>query len=240
MDPSLPRSMVSPRDFAISTIIILCHLLLLDHHQGILYLLLTVRADNNSFIFRRLPRSSPSSPAPSKKGKRPASASPIRRRLLSSPLLNRRMRKSRGESSDEEGLLQDDSSTASYRDLETFQKAQLRQKVCIANIFNSQERAYSTNTRNTLKKVYENDIDKRCLQLKQRGMGISGSKPEAIRRDAQLVMHNKAPMWNESSQVYQLDFGGRVTQESAKNFQIEFRGRQVRLKRVLLAFLRKK
>lgn len=42
-----------------------------------------------------------------------------------------------------------------------------------------------------------------------------------------MVMHNKAPMWNESSQVYQLDFGGRVTQESAKNFQIEFRGRQV-------------
>ncbi|KMQ98319.1 tubby-related protein 4-like protein [Lasius niger] len=137
----------------------------------------------------KLPRSSPSSPAPSKKGKRPASASPIRRRLLSSPLLNRRMRKSRGESSDEEGLLQDDSSSTSYRDLETFQKAQLRQK------------------------------------LKQRGAGIS--KPEAIKRDAQLVMHNKAPMWNESSQVYQLDFGGRVTQESAKNFQIEFRGRQV-------------
>ena len=41
-------------------------------------------------------------------------------------------------------------------------------------------------------------------------------------------MHNKAPMWNEANQVYQLDFGGRVTQESAKNFQIEFRGNQVR------------
>jgi hypothetical protein len=40
-------------------------------------------------------------------------------------------------------------------------------------------------------------------------------------------MNNKAPMWNENSQVYQLDFGGRVTQESAKNFQIEFRGKQV-------------
>ena len=40
-------------------------------------------------------------------------------------------------------------------------------------------------------------------------------------------MHNKAPMWNENSQVYQLDFGGRVTQESAKNFQIDFRGKQV-------------
>ena len=43
----------------------------------------------------------------------------------------------------------------------------------------------------------------------------------------QFVMHNKAPLWNENSQVYQLDFGGRVTQESAKNFQIEFRGKQV-------------
>jgi len=48
-----------------------------------------------------------------------------------------------------------------------------------------------------------------------------------VRRE--FVMHNKAPMWNEMSQVYQLDFGGRVTQESAKNFQIEFRGKQVSL-----------
>lgn len=43
-----------------------------------------------------------------------------------------------------------------------------------------------------------------------------------------FTMYNKAPLWNESSQVYQLDFGGRVTQESAKNFQIEFKGKQVR------------
>lgn len=43
-----------------------------------------------------------------------------------------------------------------------------------------------------------------------------------------FLLHNKAPLWNEVSQVYQLDFGGRVTQESAKNFQIEFQGRQVR------------
>ena len=34
-------------------------------------------------------------------------------------------------------------------------------------------------------------------------------------------------LWNEQSQVYQLDFGGRVTLESAKNFQIEFNGKQV-------------
>lgn len=44
------------------------------------------------------------------------------------------------------------------------------------------------------------------------------------------VMANKQPLWNEATQVYQLDFGGRVTQESAKNFQIELEGRQVRSK----------
>ncbi|CAF0806793.1 unnamed protein product [Didymodactylos carnosus] len=40
-------------------------------------------------------------------------------------------------------------------------------------------------------------------------------------------MQNRPPIWNELSQVYQLDFGGRVTLESAKNFQIEFEGKQV-------------
>lgn len=54
--------------------------------------------------------------------------------------------------------------------------------------------------------------------------GAPGGEPRARR---QLVMHNKAPMWNENSQVYQLDFGGRVTQESAKNFQIEYHNKQV-------------
>ncbi|XP_071492040.1 tubby-related protein 4-like [Diadema antillarum] len=42
-----------------------------------------------------------------------------------------------------------------------------------------------------------------------------------------FVMHNKAPLWNENTQVYQLDFGGRVTQESAKNFQVELHNKQV-------------
>lgn len=67
------------------------------------------------------------------------------------------------------------------------------------------------------------------LQLKRGKIepnGISNS-PQAAPFRREFVMHNKAPMWNENSQVYQLDFGGRVTQESAKNFQIEFRGKQV-------------
>ncbi|PIC55284.1 hypothetical protein B9Z55_000624 [Caenorhabditis nigoni] len=41
------------------------------------------------------------------------------------------------------------------------------------------------------------------------------------------TMTNKTPFWNEQNQVYQLDFGGRVTQESAKNFQIELDTKQV-------------
>lgn len=84
---------------------------------------------------QRLPRSSPASPAPSKKGKRHQSASPIRH-ILNSPLLNRRNRKKQPiESSDDEGQTTNGSGEEStlnskqYRDLETFQKAQLRQKV---------------------------------------------------------------------------------------------------------------
>lgn len=46
------------------------------------------------------------------------------------------------------------------------------------------------------------------------------------------VMANKQPLWNEATQVYQLDFGGRVTQESAKNFQIELDGRQVMISNI--------
>lgn len=91
---------------------------------------------------KRLPRSSPSSPATSKKNKRPQSSSPIRH-ILNSPLLNRRQRKKPSiiESSDDEGNLtngsveengngkQNGAAGKQYRDLETFQKAQLRQKV---------------------------------------------------------------------------------------------------------------
>ncbi|KAK5649822.1 hypothetical protein RI129_000851 [Pyrocoelia pectoralis] len=144
----------------------------------------------------RLPRSSPSSPAPTKKGKRPQSASPIRKHLLASPLLGRKNRKNKTqESSDDEVNASGDEifNGTNYRDLETFQKAQLRQKL-------------------------------KRGKIEPNGTSCN-SFPSVQRRE--FVMHNKAPMWNESSQVYQLDFGGRVTQESAKNFQIEFRGKQV-------------
>lgn len=79
------------------------------------------------------------------------------------------------------------------KNLETFQKSQLKQK---------------------LQKVRKRSEDRGRSRYPHLG-------------HRQFVMHNKAPLWNENSQVYQLDFGGRVSQESAKNFQIEFRSRQV-------------
>lgn len=51
--------------------------------------------------------------------------------------------------------------------------------------------------------------------------------PADVPRAHYFTMHNREPVWNDISQVYQLDFGGRVTQESAKNFQIEYQNRQV-------------
>lgn len=64
-----------------------------------------------------------------------SNTSPIRQ-LLNSPLLGRRNRKKQqAESSDEESYANnndDSSSKYNYRDLETFQKAQLRQKVFVS------------------------------------------------------------------------------------------------------------
>ncbi|KAJ2951882.1 hypothetical protein O0L34_g4132 [Tuta absoluta] len=146
-------------------------------------------------------RSQPAgSPAPPRTPRhRYSSASPIRQ-LLNSPLLNRRRNKKPSESSDDEsgGGGYSEVNGRNYRDLETFQKAQLRNKL---------KRAGGVATASS----------------------SSDGRPPAPTPSArrQLLMHNKAPMWNENSQVYQLDFGGRVTQESAKNFQIEYHGKQV-------------
>ncbi|VDM28254.1 unnamed protein product [Toxocara canis] len=73
-------------------------------------------------------------------------------------------------------------------------------------------------------------LDEVCGDLQQRVQHIKvvlGEQPTISDEIPLLTMQNKAPFWNEASQVYQLDFGGRVTQESAKNFQIEFADKQV-------------
>lgn len=40
------------------------------------------------------------------------------------------------------------------------------------------------------------------------------------RTDRLVVLRNKTPVWNDDTQSYVLNFHGRVTQASVKNFQI--------------------
>ncbi|XP_078719945.1 tubby-related protein 3-like [Lampetra fluviatilis] len=46
------------------------------------------------------------------------------------------------------------------------------------------------------------------------------SRWQAKRLDGLIELHNKAPVWNDDTQSYVLNFHGRVTQASVKNFQI--------------------
>ena len=46
------------------------------------------------------------------------------------------------------------------------------------------------------------------------------AKLDAKSNDNITTLHNKSPVWNEDSQSYVLNFHGRVTQASVKNFQI--------------------
>jgi hypothetical protein len=93
--------------------------------------------------------------------------------------------------------------------------------------------------------VVKTKKSKKLIQSKRKSLMKFGKKSSKIRDKSkyalalgltgdglgtasnQFTLHNKPPIWNETSQVYQLDFGGRVTQESAKNFQIEYAGKQV-------------
>ncbi|XP_074661858.1 tubby-related protein 4-like [Tubulanus polymorphus] len=153
----------------------------------------------NSSIIHPRPQSTSLPATPTKLArKRLNRTDVIGKHKIQSPLFHRRWKNVKNivESSDEEYLCSGDeimTYSHNYKDLETFQKAQLRLKI----------------------RKNRRSVDR----------GMAGMK--------QFVMHNKAPLWNENSQVYQLDFGGRVTQESAKNFQIEFRGKQVRFNHVM-------
>lgn len=144
------------------------------------------------------------------------------RSKLQSPLTRRRLKKNSaknpGDSSDDEHTMSAEEVTTSenYRNLETFQKAQLNKKLRKVRTKFDSELVLETNSSHT--------SPHGSPQHAARSVGGSPTKRPKRRH---FVMYNKAPMWNESSQVYQLDFGGRVTQESAKNFQIEFGGKQV-------------
>ncbi|XP_065293855.1 tubby-related protein 4 [Dermacentor albipictus] len=145
-----------------------------------------------------LSRSIPSSPVSGRKSRQQQL-----RTLLYSPLLLRKVRGGRGQRS---GAVLDSSDE---------EGGQSGEEV-LSDGFRDLESMQKAHIRKKLKK--------RHGKVHQQEM-LPPSKPPPMYRE--FVLHNKAPLWNEVSQVYQLDFGGRVTQESAKNFQIEFKGNQV-------------
>ncbi|KAI1308650.1 Tubby-related protein 4 [Halotydeus destructor] len=130
------------------------------------------------------------------------------RSLFYSPMMLRKVMKQKfnyldcssedEKTSDDESSRRPSNNSDHFRDLESFQKANLKKKL---------------------------KVKKRGSRVTPDGETSPIKSHTAEYRD--FVLHNKAPFWNEVSQVYQLDFGGRVTQESAKNFQIEHQGKQV-------------
>ena len=61
-----------------------------------------------------------------------------------------------------------------------------------------------------------------CTSTSVRGQRMSVS-------ESHIQIHSKTPTWNEQHMIYQLDFGGRVTTKSAKNFQLETDNEQVKI-----------
>lgn len=49
---------------------------------------------------------------------------------------------------------------------------------------------------------------------------MSCSFKQQMRLRDMIVLRNKAPKWNEQLHAYCLNFGGRVTEASVKNFQL--------------------
>jgi len=58
---------------------------------------------------------------------------------------------------------------------------------------------------------------------------ITSATPKRISSsiESPIIIMSKTPTWNEQHMIYQLDFGGRVTAKSAKNFQLEVDNKQV-------------
>lgn len=75
----------------------------------------------------------------------------------------------------------------------------------------------------------------RKLMVHLNGTSSSLDKESDVSFD-ELSLQSKDPDWNNKYQIYELDFGGRVSQDSIKNFQIEKGGEVVSLNGFLLYY----
>ena len=137
------------------------------------------------------------------------SSSVIKNSFLNSPFLNRRRHQSRKT----EILEEDDNDNDLNCEYYDQSECDNIQKLRADNFFN-------------LETFQRAQILQKFKKCKNYRVHLKNTK-NVVKKSNVFVMQNKAPIWNETSQVYQLDFGGRVTQESAKNFQIELQGKQV-------------
>uniref|UniRef100_A0A0N5A3P2 Tubby-like protein n=1 Tax=Parastrongyloides trichosuri TaxID=131310 RepID=A0A0N5A3P2_PARTI len=68
--------------------------------------------------------------------------------------------------------------------------------------------------------IYDSDIGSRKEFRPISDKDTILERYKSKRTDGLVVMQNKSPQWNEDTQSYVLNFHGRVTQASVKNFQI--------------------
>ena len=87
----------------------------------------------------------------------------------------------------------------------------------------------STTATATTVKQPEPQTHHRAQSRSRVSTAVSTADAGTIPSESQIVtIHSKTPTWNEHHMIYQLDFGGRVTTKSAKNFQLEIGSEQVR------------
>ena len=102
---------------------------------------------------------------------------------------------------------------------------------------NCLESELSLDSLSSMEELRDSKISRQCEPIKTHRIS-SGCNPisagcgscaggSSMVSESQLTIHSKTPTWNEQHMIYQLDFGGRVTTKSAKNFQLEMGTEQV-------------
>jgi tubby-related protein 1 len=71
-----------------------------------------------------------------------------------------------------------------------------------------------------LPKVYENDQQEQVRPEVVDENGLRLLQEEPSKRHKTMLLHNKPPKWNEKVAAFVLNFNGRVTMASVKNFQL--------------------
>eukprot|EP00516_Mucochytrium_quahogii_P003306 CAMPEP_0203752442 /NCGR_PEP_ID=MMETSP0098-20131031/6375_1 /ASSEMBLY_ACC=CAM_ASM_000208 /TAXON_ID=96639 /ORGANISM=" , Strain NY0313808BC1" /LENGTH=399 /DNA_ID=CAMNT_0050642617 /DNA_START=85 /DNA_END=1281 /DNA_ORIENTATION=+ len=67
----------------------------------------------------------------------------------------------------------------------------------------------------------DEDLDRRVVPMRGTKNGKLSKAMETYDNENVMCYHNRKPVWDESIETHVLDFGGRVTEASVKNFQLD-------------------